>query len=63
MTRLKLDEVIHASGGAILDGPTVGELLMRNREVVREWARLSAAEIRKRSERARASKTLADNCK
>jgi hypothetical protein len=63
VTTLKLAEVIHASGGAILEGPTVDELIAKNMAVVKEWAKLTPAEIRKRGERARDSKALADNCK
>jgi hypothetical protein len=35
MSTLKLAEVIHAPGGAILEGPTVDELIAKNMEVVR----------------------------
>jgi hypothetical protein len=55
VTTLKLAEVIHASGGAILDGPTVDELVAKNMQVVRAWQKRTPAEIRKAAILARAS--------
>jgi hypothetical protein len=57
MTTLKLAEVIHAPGGAILEGPTVDELIAKNMEVVRAWQKRTPAEIRKAAILARASAT------